>query len=112
MSCVVNGVRFTEPLPNNADMVTALHTRFADVVAANIRAETGRRGMHQRDIARHLGLAPSRISERWRGITAWSLDDIDRLAELFSITPQQLCAEIHAPTAPRPTRVELGLGLD
>lgn len=86
-------------------MVTDLHTRFACTVAANIRAETGRRGLHQRDIARYLGLAPSRISERWRGITAWSLDDVDRLAELFGIPPQDLCAEVDAS---RPAGLDLG----
>jgi len=81
-------------------MVTGLPTTLAATVAANIRAETGRRGLHQRDIARYLGLAPSRISERWRGITPWSLDDIDRLAELFSVRPQDLCAKVDAPAVP------------
>lgn len=85
-------------------MVTALPTTLAGQVAANIRAETGRRGLHQRDIARYLGLAPSRISERWRGITPWSLEDIDRLAELFSVRPQDLCAQVDA----APVRSDLG----
>lgn len=61
-------------------------------VAANIRAETGRRGMTQRDLGRVLGLAPSRVSERWRGITPWSLADIERVATLFGMDPQELCA--------------------
>lgn len=67
---------------------------FVETVAANIRAEAGRRGLHQRDVARYLGLAPSRVSERWRGITPWQLDDIEKMAALFGCPPQTLCESV------------------
>lgn len=65
---------------------------FEPTVAANIRAEAARRGLLQKDLGRYLGLAPSRISERWHGRTPWTLQDIERLAELFGCSPQSLCA--------------------
>ena len=44
---------------------------LVDIVASNIRAESARRGLYQRDIANALGLQQATVSKRWRGGRAW-----------------------------------------
>jgi len=65
---------------------------FAEQVAANIRAEAAVRGLHQKDLAEAIGVAQSNVSLRWRGRVPWKLDDIEAIAQLFGISPVELCA--------------------
>ncbi len=65
---------------------------FAAQVAENIRAEAGRRGVNQSDIARALGIAQAAISERWRGRREWRLNEIEAVARLLGTTTSTLCA--------------------
>lgn len=60
------------------------------VVATNIRAEAAKRGLSQTQLARMMGKHQVSISERWRGVTAWSLNDIEAVAELFEMEPAEL----------------------
>jgi transcriptional regulator with XRE-family HTH domain len=55
--------------------------------------------MTQRELGRVLGLAPSRVSERWRGITPWALEDIEAVAHLFGMDPAELCRSVDCPVA-------------
>ena len=65
---------------------------FGAQVAANIRAEAARRGVTQTDIAMHLGMNQSTISERYRGKREWSLAEIEAVALLLRTTTSVLCA--------------------
>lgn len=64
---------------------------FNGIVAENIRALAGRRGVSQSDIARAIGFTPQAVSIRWRGRREWQLSDIEKVAAYFGVTPWELC---------------------
>ncbi|MBU4213564.1 MAG: helix-turn-helix domain-containing protein [Actinobacteria bacterium] len=76
--------------------VTTLHVRraatLADHVAANIRAEAARAGVTQRALASSIGLSQASASARWRGVTPWTLNDIEAVAHVLGTTTSVLCA--------------------
>lgn len=59
-------------------------------VAANVRAESARRGVSQSDLAQALGVNQSTISHRWRGIREWSLSEIEAVAHYLRTTTSTL----------------------
>ena len=65
---------------------------FSDFVAANIRAEAARRGITQRELARSIGMSQAACSDRWRGKTSWTLDEIEVVARMLRTTTSVLCA--------------------
>ena len=67
---------------------------LVDIVASNIRAESARRGLYQRDIANALGLQQATVSKRWRGGRAWPLEDLQTVAEMLGVTVAYLVTEI------------------
>jgi transcriptional regulator with XRE-family HTH domain len=52
---------------------------------ANIGALLGRRRMSQKTLARALDMSQAAISDRQRGVTPWSLQELDHVAELFAV---------------------------
>ena len=62
-------------------------------VAANVRAEAGRFGLNQSTLAALIGLNQPQVSKRWRGVVAWSLDEVAALAGVFGCTPGALLSE-------------------
>jgi transcriptional regulator with XRE-family HTH domain len=63
---------------------------LADAVAANIRAEVARAGVRQQDLARALGMSQPAVSDRFRGITAWTLNEVEAVARLLGTTASDL----------------------
>ena len=66
---------------------------LVDIVASNIRAESARRGLYQRDIANALGLQQATVSKRWRGGRAWPLEDLQTVAEILGVTVAYLVTD-------------------
>lgn len=73
-----------------------------DQVAATVRAELARRRMTQQDLARAVGLSQASVSERLRGKTPFSTDDIERVADALGIHPAVLFGG-HGPLPTPPT---------
>ena len=65
---------------------------FAEKVAANIRAEAARRGINQSALARALGMSQAAASDRFRGRTPWTLNEIEAVARVLRTTTSTLCA--------------------
>ncbi len=65
---------------------------LSEVVAANVRAECARRGWHQGIVAEHMGMVRNAVSDRARGRTPWTLDEVERLAGLFGLEVADLLA--------------------
>ena len=61
-----------------------------DIVAANVRAEAGRLGMNQLDVARALGVTQATVSRRWHRQRAWQLDDLEAVARVLGVSPADL----------------------
>ena len=79
---------------------------FAQVVAANIRAEAARRGYNQLALAGELGVSRTWVNSRWYGRRPWQLEDVERVADLFDLPPAQLCA--NRDSNPEPADYEPG----
>ncbi len=70
---------------------------LARLCAATIRFEAARRGLSQAQIAAELGLSRGAVSDRFRGKTAWTLDQVGMLAQLFGCDPAVLVNEPRKP---------------
>ncbi|MCP2265728.1 helix-turn-helix domain-containing protein [Promicromonospora thailandica] len=68
---------------------------LAQLCAATIRFEAARRGLSQMQIAAEVGLSRAAVSARFRGRTAWTLDQVGVLALLFGCDAAVLVAEPH-----------------
>lgn len=64
--------------------------RLRDRVAAEARAWRGRLNITQVEIARALNLSQPQVSARMRGHVAFSLEEVEVLADLFGIEPAEL----------------------
>lgn len=62
----------------------------ADIVASNIRAEASRLGFSQIELGRALGISQGQITRRWKGTSAWQLDELDAVAALLGLTVNDL----------------------
>lgn len=70
---------------------------LAMLCAAAIRFESARRGLSQMQIAAELGLSRAAVSDRFRGKTAWTLDQVGVIAQLFGCDPADLVKEPRKP---------------
>ena len=66
--------------------------RLNDLVMDNVLAELARRRVTQRQAARSLGISEATFSDRVRGRTRLTLDDIERFAALLDVDPAELLA--------------------
>lgn len=55
------------------------------VVIANIGAEIGRRRITQKKLGEMVGMSPAAISERQRGQTKWSIDELGAVADALGV---------------------------
>lgn len=60
-------------------------TTYAEAMRLEVRAEAGRRGLSQSGLARLLELSQQAVSDRWRGRTPWSLDEVQRLEVVLAL---------------------------
>ena len=77
--------------------VTHLHLHpqpqtYAEMVAANVRAEMARQRLQQKTVAEALGVPKNLISDRARGRTPWTLNELETVARLLGTTVSELCA--------------------
>ena len=79
-------------------MTTAVDTHggrtLSEVAARNIRAEAARAGMTQAQLGEALGINRVGIGHRFRGVTPWALDEVQRAAHLFGVRPADLISEL------------------
>lgn len=61
-------------------------------IAANVRAELGRRGLSQRDAAAILSLPQNSVNLRVRGLRSFKAEEIAALAAALEVTPSDLMA--------------------
>ncbi len=77
-------------------------TRSA-ALAAEVRAEAARFGLNQGALARLLGRSQQTISDRFTGRVPWTVDETERLEEVFGLEPGDLL--LRAVAATRDQRV-------
>lgn len=70
--------QITEPMP------------LSQVVANNMKAEAARAGLTQGRLALALGMSREAVSARSRGVTPWTVDEVERAANLFGLRPAEL----------------------
>ncbi len=68
-------------------------------VSANIRAEIARSGMQQLDVARALGISQQAVSLKLHDKRPLTLEEIETLASLFGMEPDEL---LRSPRRPGP----------
>lgn len=55
------------------------------MVADNVRLICARRGVTQVELAAVIGISKMGVSDRFRYVTSWSLEDLDRVAEYLGV---------------------------
>lgn len=85
--------------------------RLNDLVMDNVLAELARRRVTQRQAARSLGISEATFSDRVRGRTRLTLDDIERFAALLDVDPADLLARRGRGTPLQGGRVGGAVGL-
>ncbi|OYO16330.1 hypothetical protein CGZ94_04870 [Enemella evansiae] len=63
---------------------------YSTQVAAKVRARAAWLNITQADLARALGVSRTTISQRWRGVRPWGLDDLHTVAGVLKTTPWEL----------------------
>lgn len=70
--------------------VPAQPARLRDLVAAEVRAQLARQRITQQELAAATGLSQASISERLRGKTPFTTDDLERISEALGVHPAVL----------------------
>lgn len=65
-------------------------------LAANIRAEMGRRKMSQSDLATAVGMSQPGISKRLGGTVPWTFPELIAVAQVFDVPLALLTGEVAA----------------
>lgn len=65
--------------------LTAPPGTYSEIIRGEIKAECARRDISQRGVAALLGLSQPAVSDRWRGRTPWSLNEIERLESVLGL---------------------------
>lgn len=85
--------------------VTALPSSGGDirmVVASEIRAEMGRKGYKQADMAVALGVSQSQVSKRLRGVISLDVVELAAVAQWLDVPVAQLVGGAGRPHGPNP----------
>jgi hypothetical protein len=67
-------------------------TTHAEVIRDEIKAEAGRRSLSQTAVGRIVGLTQASVTDRYRGRTDWSLNEIELLEEAMGLARGALLA--------------------
>lgn len=65
---------------------TAPTMSYSEIMRREVKAACARRDMTGRDLASRLGVSQQTVSDRWRGRTPWTLDDVERLESVLGLT--------------------------
>ena len=76
------------------------------LVAAEVRAQMARQQVTQVQLSRAIGMAQQSLSERLRGKTPFTTDDLGRVADALGVHPAELLGGVAPPTGnpPEPIR--------
>lgn len=74
----------------NTNIATEYEYNLQDQIATNVRLHAALVGLSKADISRLLNVSQPTVGRKWMGGRAWSLDEIQRLAEIFDIEPWEL----------------------
>ena len=80
---------------SNPKQVTNSNFDLQRAVTHKIRvamAETGK--LAQKDLAKALQMTPSAVSAKFTGKTLWNLEDIEKAARYFNVSPAYLVSDI------------------
>ena len=77
---------------------------LAESAGAQVRALCARYGLKQADVAQLLRVSQSQVSQRFRGVFAFTLPELEVLAKWFSTSPAVLLGYA---TEPRPQRPKI-----
>ncbi|WP_375712232.1 helix-turn-helix domain-containing protein [Propionimicrobium lymphophilum] len=77
-----------------------------DQLASEVRGVLAKFGLKQKDLATFLGIAQPNISKKLKGITPFTFDELDAMAEWFSTTPQVLMGFASEPRPQNPAYKE------
>lgn len=66
---------------------------LSEIAAANVRAESARRGLYGKDLAAILGLSPMAVYDRGRGRTPWALDELQVIARALDLEIAELLTD-------------------
>jgi transcriptional regulator with XRE-family HTH domain len=69
-----------------APATTASTMSYSEIMRREVKAACARRDMTGRDLAGLLGVSQQTVSDRWRGRTPWTLDDVERLESVLGLT--------------------------
>lgn len=64
--------------------------RLTDLVAAEVRAEMARQQVTQVQLSRSIGMSQQSLSERLRGKTPFTTDDLEKVAGALRVHPARL----------------------
>lgn len=92
----------------NEAVGAAVQTPLRLRVAAEVRAWRARRNMTQQQLASALGVSQGQMSAKLRGLQPITFDEVDRLAEIFGTSTEEMLRPAITPEA-TPAR---GLRLD
>jgi transcriptional regulator with XRE-family HTH domain len=59
---------------------------YSEIMRREVKAACARRDMTGRDLAGLLGVSQQTVSDRWRGRTPWTLDDVERLETVLGLS--------------------------
>ena len=65
----------------------------ADIVAGNVRAQAARLGLTQIALGAALGLTQGQVTRRWKGQSAWQLNELGKVAAVLDVTVVDLVSE-------------------
>jgi plasmid maintenance system antidote protein VapI len=65
---------------------TASTMSYSEIMRREVKAACARRDMTGRDLAGLLGVSQQTVSDRWRGRTPWTLDDVERLETVLGLS--------------------------
>jgi transcriptional regulator with XRE-family HTH domain len=68
--------------------------QYSTAMAAVVRAECARRAVSGRELAVLLNMSQQSVSDRWRGKTPWTLDDVQRVERALDVEPGSLLVEL------------------
>ena len=77
---------------------------FASLFARYVKRAADEAGLSGSEIGRRLGRAQSYASLRLNGRKAWTLDELDAIADMLGITPAELVERARASEHPSPRR--------
>ena len=59
---------------------------FARRVAAEVRASLARKALGKSDLGRMIGVTPPTAASRWSGASAYTLDELERIALALDVS--------------------------